>query len=207
MGLRTLVDTGAGPYRVQVRIEESYYKLLFVKSDWNRIQRGALVAGGQKFVNDYLPLRFQNYARAFLGYTGMKKKGLPLVITGRLREFVLTHARISATATTTRSKMIIDIPTPEMQNVKAGVRVGVARTYKANPLIEHVLSAVTDREAAVVENEAQAEMTRLIEGATTRTIQRGTTAGQQRMSLTTEQRHALPHAARSNHLHHQERAA
>ncbi len=208
MSYQTFSDSGPGPYRMKMLMPGALYRAMYSKSDWNKIQRGAFIAGGQEFANKYLPLRFDNYARAFLGYPGRKKKGLPLVVTGRLREYILNNYRISATATANKSTMIIDLPTPEMFTYINGRRMGAARTYKANPVVAAVLSRVTDRETEVIQNVAINTMAEMIAGSQRRIIQRGTAAGQERRALSGEQRALVPSNARQ-HLrsqHHSRKA-
>lgn len=196
LGLRTIVDTGPGPFRIKIRIEQAYYRALYSKSDWNKIVRASLLAGGMKWMRDYLPLRFQPYARV-LGYNGKKKRGLPLVVTGRLRAYVMAETSETATAKGGTGRLTINIPTPEMTNVHAGHRIGVARTYAANPIINQVLSTVTAAEVHVIDNVCQQEMAALILGSELRTVTHSEKFKGERIKTTT-QRMSLSVAQRSS---------
>lgn len=186
----TAKTTGITGFRAQIKVTEQFAKAFFGKRTWNDILRAGLHAGGQKWIAEYLPLRFTSYAMGVLGYHARRGTGHdPLVHTGRLRADALANSSPEARVTSGNATLILHISTPTMLDHK-GNSTGYG--YSASPIVYDVLKQITDREVDVIAAECQRTMLGLIEGATPSVSRKGTVKG----ALTQTQRLSINHTKR-----------
>ncbi len=201
-------NTGAGSGMSSVlEMQESKYRLLFRKG-WNDVVRAGIHAAGQHFVSVYLPKRFTSYAETDLGYTpanvtkSMPGK-LPLVLTGRLRAYLLERAYPEARATENNATLYIRMPVPSMMTTqRSGGFFGLFTksvrnkdskvSYYYNEKVSRVLKRITDHELADMAVAMNREMQRLINGATTTVNNRG----RKTLALTNQQHQSIAHTTK-----------
>lgn len=166
-----LYQTPAGsPLQFKVITTSLIEQKNFSSRDWRIIMKGALQAAGDYWIAGYLPLRFQNYARAMGIYHSAKPRGLPLVKTGNLRETVGHTARAEVKINAQLLNLVI--PTGNIPNAQ-GTKGFKYMAYKSNPVVEATLSAITDTELERMGKICEAVITEAIESASVRTIAGG----------------------------------
>ena len=175
------------PLQMGLQVSEQFARIFYSPADWNAIVRSGLEAGGQKWVAEYLPLRFQSYARVALGYRDKPHRGrtghLPLVVSGNLRETALSKSWAEATATSSNVRLVLHIVTGMTPPNSKGVSI----PYGNQPLVYRTLTSITEREVGAIALAMETRILGLIEGSDVSVSRKGTVRG----SLTPTQRSSL----------------
>lgn len=185
---------GGAILRMQLQVSENLHRVLFQPGEWNSMVRTALYAGGMKWIDDYLPLRFTNYARTELGYSAKVTKGgayttkasnrnIPLVQNGDLRNTALSQSWAEAKATSSNARVTMHIATGMTQPSKKGA----STPYGNQPLVYRTLTTITEREIGVIAATMEATLTALVAGSEGTISRKGTI----RRSLTPTQHSTL----------------
>lgn len=176
-------------FRARMVVTEQFARVFFSARGWNDIKRAGLYAGGIKWIDEYLPLRFTFYASAVLGYHSGGRGNLPLVDRGRLRADALSHSWAEARVTSKTAILTLHISTPTMLD-HMGVSTGLG--YAANPVVYDVLRQITTREVGMIAETCEDTMLALIEGASPTVTRKGTLKG----ALSKTQRESIHHTKR-----------
>jgi hypothetical protein len=151
MTSRIIFETPAGsPLQFKIEMNSEADLVVYNPSDWLKLMRFGLQVSGDYWIDYYLPLRFNNYARAMGMYQG-KQNGTPLVDSGYLRQNVLgaSHADVFVTRNVQRIDLVIPIPnTPQylMRKDDNGNLHDSYFSYACNPVVLNTLSSITSEE-------------------------------------------------------------
>ena len=125
----------------------------------------AFAAGGQHWIEVWLPMRFTDYARS-LGYSvseryasvKAKEKGhtLPLVLTGKTRDAVVDHSTFTIRNSSSKISFVVRMPLPS--NIK-----GYIYGYSTRSQVRQMLTTIPPREiisiAKVIKSALHSELT------------------------------------------------
>ncbi len=132
-----------GPIRAEIELNGPALRL-FSKADQNTIMRTTMRSVGELFIAVFLPKRFTDYARTFLGYfssgvydkrkSKLAARGVipgpqptPLVYTGVSRSDAISGARATSTATASNAWAIVRFPRGGVNFKKAAVLQTIPR--------------------------------------------------------------------------------
>ncbi len=186
--------------RMSLKLHKDTWGKYFSKREFNAVVRHAALVAGRHWIVNYLPLRFQGYARAVGIYTGKKRKGRPLVHTGSLEKHTLTASRAEAVAKDLKGYLDLVIPTTTIYKPKPDGMGPL--NYSSNPVVKETLSRITTREIGVINRVFTEQLEGFFKGATPVSYRRGPNKGQiKSYKLTTTQRAMVGIKQRKNPAH------